>query len=527
MQTLSTLETTVTDSESADRVSSRPREMQRASLLRGMAGIGISAALMDVAVPPSNLGAIAWVALVPLVLVIRRETLWRAGLLGMLFGVASLAGMHAWLWQLPAFNVFDAVALLGYLAIYPALWSIALAWLARRNLPWVVPAALLWVLLDGLRSHAGPLALPWDPLAHSQVKDIPLLQLAAWGGAPALTCVVCLGNLAIARAWQTRSLSWLAWTAIGVAGIHLYGYFSLPAVAPSTGPRIAIIQPANDNALPAVKLDLLRSLTRQAASEQPDLIIWPESAVNGFAFNPALQATVANIARMAHAPILFGSADFGKFAKAAGADAERVEFKNQAFLVSPDGSRQGPYTKNRLVPFGEFMPFESYFTWPRWLVRHQRHGIAGDTPGLFHLRDGTTLGVVICWENYFTDLADRLIRHHAGMIVQLSNDADFGASTEPAQHNAASILRAVEYGRPWVQASTNGPSILIDSHGRIIESLGPIGASGWTIRTVSPVTSTTVYERFGLLWLCLASLVCLIYVALRYLAERRKEHEQV
>jgi apolipoprotein N-acyltransferase len=515
MRILSTSEIAITGSEPAARVWHR-RTWTRwhANLFRDITGVAVSAAFMSLAVPPSKWGVLAWIALVPLVLVVQRASPWRAGLLGALFGAASLAGMHAWLWRLPAFNVFDAAALFGYLAVYPALWCIALAWLAGRRLPWIVPAALLWVLLDWLRSHAGPLALPWDPLAHSQIADVPLLQLAALGGAPLISLAVCLGNLAVARVWQKRSLPWLLGTVIGVAAVHLYGYLIIPSAPPTAGPRIAIIQPANDDAVPAARLELLRSLTRRAANERPDLIVWPESAVSGYTFRPALQEAVAGIARAVHVPILFGSADFGKFAKAAGSAAERGQFKNQAFLVFPDGTRQGPYTKNQLVPFGEFMPFDRYVKWPRWLVRRQLHGIAGDAPGLFRLRDGTTLGVVICWENYFSELAERLVRHDAAMIVQLSNDADFGMSTEPAQHNAASVLRAVEYGRPWVQASSNGPSMLIDAQGRIVENLGPIGVSGWTVRTVSPATSTTVYGRFGLLWLWLASATALIWIAL-------------
>lgn len=516
----------ITVSQTVDGVPHHQTQtVQRANFLRGFAGVIFSAVLMSVAVPPSLWGVLAWVALVPLVLVIWHESPWRAAQLGALFGVASLAGILSWLWQLPAFNVFDALALFGYLAIYPALWCAGVAWLSGRRLPWVLPAAVLWVLLDWLRGHAGPLALPWEPLAHSQIADLPLLQLAAWGGAPAITFVVCLVNLAIADAWQKRSLRLLVWPLIGVAGIHLLGYLAIPATSPSTGPRIAIIQPANDGATPAAKLELLQSLTRQAASEQPDLIIWPESAVNGFAFKPTLRAAVADIAHSVNTPILFGSADFGKFAKAAGADAEHGEFKNQAFLVFPDGTRQGPYTKNRLVPFGEFMPFESNFEWPRWLIRHQRHGIAGDTPGLFRLHDGTMVGVVICWENIFTDLAGRLVRDAAAMIVQLSNDADFGASAEPAQHNAASVLRAVEYGRPWVQASVNGPSMLIDAHGKIVENLGTIGASGWIVRTVSLAGTTTIYQRFGLLWLWLVSVAAMVQVVGQYIHQRRKQYE--
>lgn len=514
MRVFSATEVTTSD-PGGNRISARRAWLEsRLSLVVSLAGIAASAGLMALVVPPSNWGALAWVALVPVVLAVQREMPWRAGLYGAVFGAASLAGMHSWLWQLSGFNVFNAVALFGYLAIYPAVWCAALAWLARRRLPWVFPGALLWVLLDWMRSHAGPLALPWDPLAHSQIADLPVLQLAAWGGAPLLTFAVCLGNLALAGAWEKRSLPRLAGIAVAVAAVHLGGYLTFSGVPSSKGPRIAVIQPANEGAAPAIKLDRLRSLTRAAAREQPDLIVWPESAVNGFAFTRALQKSVADAARAVGTPILFGSADFGKFAKAADDAAKRIEFKNQAFLVLPDGTTQGPYTKNRLVPFGEYMPFESRFSWPRWFIAHQRHGIAGVAPGLFQWRDGVTIGVVICWENYFTELVRRLAQHEAGVIVQLSNDADFGASAEPAQHNAASILRAVEYGRPWIQASANGPSLFIDAHGRIIESLGPIGASRWAVRTLPLATSTTFYGRFGLLWMWLASAAILVGIAL-------------
>ncbi len=485
----------------------------RLSLVVSFSGIAVSAGLMALAVPPSNWGPLAWVALAPLVLVVRRETQWRAGLYGAVFGAASLAGMHSWLWHLSAFNVFNAVALFGYLAVYPAVWCAALAWLARRRLPWVFPGALLWVLLDWLRSHAGPLALPWDPLAHSQVADLPLLQLAAWGGAPLVTFAVCLGNLALAQAWEKRSLPRLAWIAAVVAAVHLGGDLALSGVPSSNGPRIAVIQPADEDAAPASRLDRLRSLTQDAAREWPDLFVWPESALNGFAFEPALQKSVADVARAAGRPILLGSADSGKFAKAADDAAKRNGFKNQAFLVFPDGSTQGPYTKNRLVPFGEYMPFESRFSWPQWFIARQRHGVAGVAPGLFQWRDGVPIGVVICWENYFTELVRRLAQQDAAVFVQLSNDADFGTSAEPAQHNAASVLRAVEYGRPWIQASANGPSLFIDGHGRIIESLEPIGASRWAVRAIPLAASTTFYGHFGLLWLWLASAAFLIWVA--------------
>jgi len=483
-----------------------------------------SAWLLRIAVPPDPVAPVAWVALVPLALALRNRSPAGGALIGFVFGAASLAAMHTWFLRLPGANVFNVSALFGYLSLYPAVWCALLAWLMRGRLPWVFPGAVLWVLIDWLRGHAGPFALPWDPLAHSQIADLRLLQLAALGGAPLISLCVCLVNLALARAWLNRSLPALLATAIGVAALHVYGRLAIPATAGPAGTRIAVIQPADDNASPAARLERLRALTREAAKQAPDLIVWPESSIEGYAFSRTARAEVARVAREANAPILFGSGDFGKFAKHAGDGAEDVQFKNQAYLVFPDGTREGPYAKNRLVPFGEYMPFAGRVKWPHWLVGRQRDGIAGVEPGIFRLRNGTTLGVVVCWENLFADLADRLVLRHASMVVQLSDDSDFGASSEPAQHNAASVLRAVEDGRDWVQASASGPSILVDAHGSIIDSLGPMGASGWTVRTLSGVDTTTVYQRLGLVWLWFAAAAASIWVVLRWMRERRKRY---
>jgi apolipoprotein N-acyltransferase len=474
-----------------------------------------SAWLLRVSVPPEPVAPAAWVALVPLVLALRNRSPAAGALIGFAFGVASLAAMHSWFLRLPGVNLFNASALFAYLSGYPALWCALLALLMRRRLPWVFPGAVLWVAIDWLRGHAGPFALPWDPLAHSQVTDVPLLQLAALGGAPLVSFAVCLANLALARAWGKRDLRAAAWAAGIVAAAHLYGVLRVPAAAPAPGVRLAVIQPADDDARSAAKLDLLRAMTLIATGGHPSLVLWPESAVDRYEFNPALRRSVAEIARQANAPILFGSADFGKFAKAAGAN-DGTQFKNQAYLVFPDGSRQGPYVKRQLVPFGEFMPMEGLVEWPRWFVARQLHGIAGTAPGVFRLDGGATLGVVICWENMFADLSDALVRAGAGLVVQLSDDSDFGASAEPEQHNSATVLRAVETGRPWVQLSANGPSFSVDAYGRVGATLGPLGTAGWTIVTAPVAYARTPYERIGLAWLCLAAMAALAQVVVAF-----------
>lgn len=463
-----------------------------------------SAALLGLAVPPDGITAVAWVALVPLVLALQGMAPARAALVGAAFGAVSLAAMHPWFFTLDGANVFNTAALFGYLALYPALWCAGLALLIRKKLPWVFPGAVLWVLLDWLRGHAGFLALPWDPLSHSQVGDLPLLQLAAFGGAGAIAFVVCLTNLALARAVEQRNLRSLAAPLALLAAAHAVGYLRLHSATSAGDLAVALVQPANEGAPSAERLHALVELTQEAARSKPDLVVWPESAVHGFAFNPSIAKSIAAAARGASAPILFGSADFGKYAKEAGDRAERIEFKNEAFLMLPDGTVRGPAVKNRLVPFAEYMPLAEYVAWPRWLVARQLHGIAGADPELIDLRDGIRLGVSICWENFFTDLTRTLVDHGAAVIVQLSNDGDFGASAEPAQHNAASVLRAVEYGRPIVLASSNGPSRVIDQYGRSPARLDSIGVPGWVAAVVSRPVQTT-YHRWSLAWVWLAS----------------------
>jgi len=481
-----------------------------------------SALLLRAAVPPNGVAAAAWFALVPLLLAIRGKSPGNAALVGFAFGVASLAAMHTWFLELPGANIWNASALFGYLAIYPAIWCAALSLLRGRDLPWILPGAVLWVLLDWGRSHAGFLALPWDALSHSQVVDLPLLQLAAFGGAPAIAFVVCLANLAFARAVELRSARPLAAPLALLVAAHALGFVHLQS-APSGGDlRVALIQPAADGAPPAERLRTLLELTARAARTNSGLIVWPESEVSGFAGSPPVIARLAATARAAKAALVFGSADFGKYAQEAGGRAGQIRFKNQAFMMLPDGTVRGPVTKNRLVPFAEYMPLGDRVEWPHWLIARQLHGIAGKNPEIFTLGDGTRIGVSICWESLFSELAGRLVRHGASMIVQLSNDSDFGVSAEPAQHNAASVLRAVEYARPVFVASSSGPSMLIDAHGRVVDSLDSIGTAGWIARTVSLSGTTTAYQRFGMWWLVLLSAAALTDLVRRCAIHRRR-----
>jgi apolipoprotein N-acyltransferase len=475
----------------------------------------VAAGLLVAAVPPYACGPLGWIALVPLAVATRRTTPWQAAGYGALFGVLSTAGMHSWLWHLSAFGVPDALVVGSYLALYPAAWCAALAWSQARRLPWVPLGALAWTLLQVLRARAGFLADPWDPLAYTQVQSPVVLQLASLGGEPLVGFVVCLVNLALAQSWQLRDARRLAWPGVAIAASLAYGLVQLRRTPAGEGLTVAVVQPGRTGPSADARLETLRALTVDAAADHPDLVLWPESAVSGYFFDPTVQMAVSAIAVEANLPILFGSADFGKYAEEAMTTAEDAQLKNQAFLVARDGTLVGAYTKNRLVPFAEWTPLSSRITWPRWLVPRQLHGIAGDSPGLLPLDRDINAGILICWENLFTDLSDRLDRGGARVILQLTNDSDFEGPAEPAQHNAASLLRAVEYGLPIVVASAMGPSLAIDARGRIHESLGQSASPTRMIARVNTGGDPTVYSWLGLKWLWLAAIVGLVAVTIQ------------
>ena len=501
-----------------------------------------SAALVSAAVPPLPFGVLAWIALAPLTLAVQGVSALDAGqrppvaaASGALFGALSGVGMHYWLWGLSAFNVLDAIVFAVYFAAFPAAWCTVIVWLRARGQPWVVSGALLWTLLGVLREHLGFLSVPWEPLSQAQSGNARLLQLASLGGAPLVSFVVCLANLAFAQAVRTRDARKFVWAGAIAFSAHGWGAWRLAHGQPGQALVVGVVQPAAEAIKGAGELGDLRDLTLLAAAQAPALIVWPESAVRSYSVSPDLATAIADVAHTAKTPIAFGSADFGKYAEQ-GEVAERlpslvgedqIQLKNQAFLVLPDGTLLGPYTKNRLVPFAETTPLADHVSWPRWLVAHQRHGMAGAAPGLFEIPDGRTVGILICWENLFSDLTARLVRGGAAAIVQLTNDSDFRGSAEPAQHNAASIFRSVEYNRPMVVASSSGPSLGIDSYGRVVRVLGPVGTRGWMVFPLNTASGSTVYLERGLLWLWLSASVALTIVGVRLGWRRWKGGESI
>lgn len=433
-----------------------------------LAAVLVSGAAYVLAFPLPDLGVLAWVALVPLLLSARHRSPWHAFRLGYLWGIIAYGGV---LWWLTTFGpaVWALMAML--VAVVPALALLAINWVERdRGGPWIpVWIALIWTALEFLRSQ-GPLAFPWALLGATQHRNLSVIQIAGITGIYGVTFLLALINgilyalitgrgrlLPVSAAALLLAVTLLS----GAAALRDRGRttFIAAAVQPNflTRPQLGSATPARDLA------DLQR-LTGEAAGRGAALVVWPETASPVDLLGPdgALR-TIGSWAQRHHVSVIATSLEGGR--------------TNSAFAITPSGTLAGRYDKVRLVPFVE---------------TGEQAGIALAPLPVLPARTG----VAICFESIFPGLARQSVRQGAELLAVLTNDAWFDGQTAPAQHAALAPFRAIEEGRYLIRAANQGVSAIFDPHGRPLAHL-PLEARGVITARVAPLKTLTVYARAG------------------------------
>jgi apolipoprotein N-acyltransferase len=189
-------------------------------------------------------------------------------------------------------------------------------------------------------------------------------------------------------------------------------------------------------------------------------VIWPEAATP-FYFQDAnpLSAQVAGIPRETGAALLFGSPAYRK-------EPGAIRYLNSVFLLDANGMEKGRSDKVHLVPFGEYVPLKRFLPFLDKLVV----GIGDVSAGVINPlpMDGHRLGVLVCYEAIFPELARESVRQGSDLLVNVTNDAWFGNSSAPWQHLAMVRFRAVE-NRVWIaRAANTGISAFITPSGRLL-----------------------------------------------------------
>jgi apolipoprotein N-acyltransferase len=318
----------------------------------------------------------------------------------------------------------------------------------------------VFVAGEALRSWEG-LGGPWGLLGASQWNAPALLAVAALGGVWLLGFLLVAVNVAVAAAAgpgvpaATRAVAAVTAVALPVAALAFWAL--RPAPAPAGTATVAFVQPGVVGPVEA-RFRASERLSRDLpAGSRPDLVVWGESSVGRDpAASPADLARLEAVARAAGAPLL------------ANVDAEREPgggIYKSALLVGPAGVL-GSYDKLRLVPFGEYVPLRPLLGWVTRLTdaaqvdRHRGSHLAVLSAGRL------AVGPLVCFESAFPDLARNLAADGADLVVVQTADTTFQGSWGLDQHASLSAVRAVESGRPVLQAALSGTSAAFDARGR-------------------------------------------------------------
>ena len=512
-----------------------------------------SAALIWLASPGGGeMDGLVFFMLLPLFLGVAKQTdagkpgRARAFLCGWLCGFATYLSLLYWIvfvlehyGALPWFVAVPALMLLAaYMALYTGLFALGFSILLPRA-PSPAPtvcllaAPALWVGLDWLRGFLFT-GFPWMDIGHFLAFSPRLIQCADIFGHHGISYLIVMVNAFLMLAgmpllsrrrqatgrWALARISAIVAAILLLVSFYSDWRFHSPPASSLPRMRFGVVQgnisqdmkwsPENREATLFTYLQQSEDLL---AREQPALLLWPETALPFFPQRSPLTAELHAFTARTGVPVLSGAP---WFTPDAGADAG-VRLYNGAALFAPDGRSDATYFKSHLVPFGEYVPLRAYLPFIAPLVETVGQFSAGrvEKPIVW---DKTRIGVLICYESVFPDIARAWVDAGANVLVNLTNDAWYGRSSAPRHSLAMAILRAVETRRGLARAANTGFSVFITPKGEL-RQLSPLFAP-WAVADNVVLNDTrTIYVRFGYLF----APTCLFLALLALVTARRRQ----
>ena len=501
---------------------------------------GVTTLLLIVSFPNFELYPLAWIALVPLLVVIaRRPAPLIAFILGWATGFVFFYATCYWL-TYSMIHYGGLPTVLAYLLLIPGALVVgvfhgvftSLTALALRKWSYIaiLLAPIFWTALEWVR--LGVTGQLWNALGYSQAYHPFLIQPARWGGVYLISFLIVAINSAVAllvlrrTRWTiaaavltTLAVAFVIWDALARNTIVDYRYSAEDDV------KVVAVQP-NVPMTTVKTVDELKALRERHVTlsvnglkslgdvSGPRLVIWPESPMNfEYGSDQSFREFVADFTQQNHTSLLFNSLE----------PAPDDGAYNSALLVNEQGRLISQYDKIRLMPFGEYVPL------PRWLPGASLiTGLVGEfTPGsnytLMPFGAHRRAGVFICIESEYPWLARRLTSEGANVLINISNDGYLGPTAVMRQHLANVIFRAVENGRPVLRVTNSGLSAYVSAHGQVTDLTRPFTEDVKTWSVDQSDSGDTGYTRHGDLFvqICAAlSLVIFLFLISRILFGR-------
>lgn len=433
------------------------------------------------AAPPRDWWWLAPLSLAPLAFVLRGRSAGVGFGYGFLFGVAYLLPLLSWLYDFlgPAFGVWPWLGLVAVESVFFGLAGAGMALVSQ------LPGAAVWMAAvfvagEAVRSRFPFGGFPWGRVAFTQADGL-FLPLATVGGAALVGFAVVLTGcglaVLVARVRQ-RSRRWVRPALVTVLPV-LAGLALAPtvggaddemitvAVVQGNAPDVGIALRDDTTSLRAnhiAEAERLVDDVKAGRVPAPDLVVFPESAtrLDADRRDPDLD----RIAEELGVPMIVGAIAF---------DADG-HASNRMIVWDPRRGATEEYAKQKLVPFGEFVPL-------RWLAAAVTPFaddpvgdlVPGDRTGVLDAGD-VRVGVAICYEVAYDSVLGDAARAGARLLVVPTNNAWFGRTDMTYQQLAMARLRAVEYDRAVVVAATSGVSAIVRPDGTVSRATGQFTA---------------------------------------------------
>lgn len=495
--------------------------MWSALLLSVLSGI-----LLTLGFPKFNVSLVSWVALIPLLVALQDKNTRQTLLLGFICGLVHYLTTLYWIRYVVYYYgglplilaVFILFLLCCYLAVYPTLFALAAHRLEHRPWLWVIGLPAIWVTLEWIRAHLLT-GFPWANLGYTQTSFTRLTQIADVTGVYGVSWLVVLGNVCLMAFFRWRLRLSLGIAFICLAVTIIYGSWRMGMIEDLqhrvTPWTVAVVQGNIDQAHkwdPVYQQETLsryQELSSEAVKNdpRPKLIVWPETGVPFFyGIEKQLTMQLNGIIAQLGVPVLFGSPS------AKIIDGE-TRLLNSAYLVDPDDRIVADYSKQHLVPFGEYVPYQSVLFFVHKLVQAAGNFAAGNDSSPMKI-DGKKIGMLICYEAIFPYLARRAFMDGANCFVNITNDAWFGQSSAPYQHMEMAAWRAIEFRVPLIRSANTGISSIFDATGKSLGSIA-LGEKGYLVANVHPMHVMTLYAKWGdfFAWICVLGSLCIIFFA--------------
>ena len=469
----------------------------------------MSALMIGFSYPPFH-GFLSWIAFIPLIVIWYRENPNKSFFYSYLFGFFSNFIILYWIGLNSGADkttvLFSLIAALIYLSLFPGLFGLLISFLLKKTDKALFLIPFAWTSMELIRSF-GPLGFPWINLSLTQSSFLPMIQIIDIFGNEIIGFIILLINVLIFITFKNRIkikilliILLIIFFPIFSYGFHKIDYYK--DLEKFNYRKVSILQPNIDPNLKwnsSFKNELysiMDSLNFVAYEGEPNLVLWPESALPAYVRLSSVKNKLKEVVRDFNIPSLIGTLDVSWHSN------KRRVFNGSIYLGLEE---EKMYHKIFLVPFAEYNPLTKINFLKN--ISYWDFGHGSFTPGIEHTTfniDSIRFSNVICYESSHPKISRKMILNGARFLTIQANDAWLSNSSGVIQHFELARLRAVELRTGIARSANTGISGIIYPDGKIGGKI-PFDHQGVLKNNVILNDGLSIYAKFGsvIAYICL------------------------